>query len=171
MDGDSDEDADDHTHEEQVGEAGTDERERHALGREDARHDAEVDDRLQADEEQAAGHEQELEKIRRAAHVPAAGGRLAARAATGEVKLQHDGRERRYLISDFSGGKPAPVVFVLHGGGGHPENAQNMSQFDVIAAESDHYNLRVPYVNALHDGQQMNAMLMSLGRGLTEWLR
>jgi len=62
------------------------------------------------------------------------GGRLAARAATGEVKFQHDGRERRYLISDFSGGKPAPVVFVLHGGGGHPENAQNMSQFDVIAA-------------------------------------
>ncbi len=51
-----------------------------------------------------------------------------------DVKLQHDGRERRYLISDFSGGKPAPLVFVLHGGGGHPENAQNMSQFDVIAA-------------------------------------
>ena len=62
------------------------------------------------------------------------GGRLAARAATDDVKIQHDGRERRYLISDFSGGKPAPVVFVLHGGGGHPENAQNMSQFDVIAA-------------------------------------
>jgi polyhydroxybutyrate depolymerase len=62
------------------------------------------------------------------------GGHLAARPATGEVKLQHDGRERRYLISDFSGGKPAAVVFVLHGGGGHPENAQNMSQFDVIAA-------------------------------------
>jgi polyhydroxybutyrate depolymerase len=54
--------------------------------------------------------------------------------ASVDVKLQHDGRERRYLISDFSSGKPAPVVFVLHGGGGHPENAQNMSQFDVIAA-------------------------------------
>ena len=48
--------------------------------------------------------------------------------------LRHDGRERRYLLHDYSGGKPAPVVFVLHGGGGHPENAENMSQFDVIAA-------------------------------------
>ena len=45
------------------------------------------------------------------------------------------------------------------------------SLFDVIAAESDHYNLRVQYVNALHDGQQMNAMLTSLGTGLSEWLR
>jgi polyhydroxybutyrate depolymerase len=51
-----------------------------------------------------------------------------------DAKLQHDGRERRYLINDYSGGKPAPLVIVLHGGGGHPENAQNMSQFDVIAA-------------------------------------
>lgn len=45
------------------------------------------------------------------------------------------------------------------------------SLFDVIAAESDHYNLRVQYVNALHDGQQMNATLGSLGPGLTAWLR
>lgn len=51
-----------------------------------------------------------------------------------DAKLQHDGRERRYLINDYSGGKPAPVVIVLHGGGGHPENAQTMSQFDAIAA-------------------------------------
>ena len=43
--------------------------------------------------------------------------------------------------------------------------------FDVIAAETDHYNLRVQYVNALHDGQQMNAMLTSLGTGLTAWLQ
>lgn len=45
------------------------------------------------------------------------------------------------------------------------------SLFDVIAAESDHYNLRVQYVNALHDGQQMNATLTSLGTGLSDWLR
>ncbi len=45
------------------------------------------------------------------------------------------------------------------------------SLFDVIAAESDHYNLRVQYVNALHDGQQMNAMLTSLGTGLSAWLQ
>ena len=45
------------------------------------------------------------------------------------------------------------------------------SLFDVIAAESDHYNLRVQYVNALHDGQQMNATLTSLGTGLSDWLK
>ena len=45
------------------------------------------------------------------------------------------------------------------------------SLFDVIAAETDHYNLRVQYVNALHDGQQMNAMLTSLGTGLSAWLQ
>ena len=44
------------------------------------------------------------------------------------------------------------------------------SLFDVIASESDHYNLRVQYANALHDGQQMNATLTSLGTGLTGWL-
>ena len=44
------------------------------------------------------------------------------------------------------------------------------SLFDVIAAESDHYNLRVQYINALHDGQQTNATLLSLGTGLTGWL-
>lgn len=45
------------------------------------------------------------------------------------------------------------------------------SLFDVIAAESDHYNLRIQYVNALHDGQQMNATLTSLGTGLSQWLQ
>ena len=42
------------------------------------------------------------------------GGRLAARAATDDVKIQHDGRERRYLISDFSGGKPAAGIPRMH---------------------------------------------------------
>ncbi len=45
------------------------------------------------------------------------------------------------------------------------------SLFDVMSAELEHYNLRVAYVNALHDGQQMNAQLLSLGRGVSEWLR
>ena len=45
------------------------------------------------------------------------------------------------------------------------------SLFDVMGAETEHYNLRVAYVNALHDAQQLNANLLSLGRGLSDWLR
>ena len=44
------------------------------------------------------------------------------------------------------------------------------SLFDVMGAEAEHYNLRISYINALCDGQQMNANLLSLGRGVTEWL-
>jgi outer membrane protein TolC len=40
------------------------------------------------------------------------------------------------------------------------------SLFDVMAAEGDHYGLRVSYVNALYDGQQSNALLWSLGLGV-----
>ncbi len=45
------------------------------------------------------------------------------------------------------------------------------SLFDVMSAEAEHYNLRIGYVNAIHDGEQLNAVLLSLGRGVTEWLR
>ncbi len=45
------------------------------------------------------------------------------------------------------------------------------SLFDVMGTEAEHYQLRVAYINALHDGQQMNAMLLSLGRGVQQWLR
>ena len=45
------------------------------------------------------------------------------------------------------------------------------SLFDVMGAEAEHYNLRISYINALCDGQQLNANLLSLGRGVTEWLR
>ncbi len=45
------------------------------------------------------------------------------------------------------------------------------SLFDVMAAEGDHYNLRVAYVNALYDGQQANALLWSLGGGIFNWLQ
>jgi outer membrane protein TolC len=45
------------------------------------------------------------------------------------------------------------------------------SLFDVMATESEHYNLRVSYINALIDGQQLNANLLSLGRGVSQWLQ
>jgi outer membrane protein, adhesin transport system len=45
------------------------------------------------------------------------------------------------------------------------------SLFDVMGAEAEHYNLRINYVNAIVDGQQLHANLLSLGRGVNEWLR
>lgn len=45
------------------------------------------------------------------------------------------------------------------------------SLFDVMAAEGDHYGLRISLVNALIDGQQSNAVLLSLGRGVAQWLQ
>ena len=40
------------------------------------------------------------------------------------------------------------------------------SLFDVMAAEGDHFNMRVQYIDALYDTQQSNALLWSLGLGL-----
>lgn len=45
------------------------------------------------------------------------------------------------------------------------------SLFDVMSTESEHYALRVSYLNSLHDGQQANALLRSLGLGLNAWLQ
>lgn len=45
------------------------------------------------------------------------------------------------------------------------------SLFDVMGTEAEHYALRVAFINALHDGQQMNAMLRSMGSGIGDWLR
>lgn len=45
------------------------------------------------------------------------------------------------------------------------------SLFDVMGAESDHYALRVSYVNALYDGQQSTALLWSLGLGVLSRLQ
>ena len=39
---------------------------------------------------------------------------------------------RTYQVHDFSGGKKAPMVIVMHGGGGNAANAIMMTQFDVI---------------------------------------
>ncbi len=45
------------------------------------------------------------------------------------------------------------------------------SLFDVMSAEGDHYNTRVQYVDALYDTQQSNALLWSLGLGLSVTLQ
>jgi outer membrane protein TolC len=45
------------------------------------------------------------------------------------------------------------------------------SLFDVMAAEGDHYNLRISYVNALYDAQEADALMVSLGAGLKTWLQ
>lgn len=44
------------------------------------------------------------------------------------------------------------------------------SLFDVMSAESDHFNLRITYVNSLYDGYQATAQLRSMGSGLSTWL-
>ena len=45
------------------------------------------------------------------------------------------------------------------------------SLFDVMSAEGDHFNLRLAYVDALHDGQQSVALLWSLAGGVQQPLR
>ena len=45
------------------------------------------------------------------------------------------------------------------------------SLFDVMSSESDHFNLRVAYVNALYDGYLANSQMRSLGGGVLGWLR
>lgn len=44
------------------------------------------------------------------------------------------------------------------------------SLFDLMSAESEHYQLRVSYVNALHDGFQASMQLRAAGAGLLPWL-
>lgn len=44
------------------------------------------------------------------------------------------------------------------------------SLFDVISAESEHYQLRLSYVHALHEGYSASAQLRNVGEGLLPWL-
>jgi len=54
-------------------------------------------------------------------------------ASSGEQTMTHGGRTRSYLVHDFSRGANAPVVIVLHGGGGNAANAVTMTGFDRVA--------------------------------------
>lgn len=57
-----------------------------------------------------------------------------ARVGDEERTLAHGGRQRTYLVHDFGRGQPAPVVVVLHGGGGNAANAVRMTGFDRVGA-------------------------------------
>lgn len=43
------------------------------------------------------------------------------------------------------------------------------SLFDLISAENEHYQMRIAYVNALHDGYAASAQLRNAGEGLLPW--
>lgn len=44
------------------------------------------------------------------------------------------------------------------------------SLFDLMSAETDHFTLRIAYVNSLFDGYEANAQLRSMGGGLSSWI-
>ena len=44
------------------------------------------------------------------------------------------------------------------------------SLFDLIAAENEHYQLRIAYINALHDGFSASAQMRNASSGLLPWI-
>lgn len=59
--------------------------------------------------------------------------RRGAGTGDGARSLGYGGRVRTYLVHDFARTTPAPVVIVLHGGGGNAANAVMMTGFDRLA--------------------------------------
>ena len=54
-----------------------------------------------------------------------------------DEKLTVDGRERRYLVHDFSVGQSTALVILLHGAGGSGDNMARQTGFDAVAARED----------------------------------
>jgi polyhydroxybutyrate depolymerase len=73
----------------------------------------------------------------RRAVIPASGG------AQDEQTIVVGGRSRTYLIRDFAQDAAAPLVIVLHGGGGDAQTAEEKTGFDRVAAR-DHFIVVYP---------------------------
>jgi len=79
-----------------------------------------------------------------------------------ERTLRFDDRDRTFLLHDFAGSDiPAPLVIVLHGGGGNAENAVQMTGFDRVAA-------RERFIVAYPDGTRNDRPRGRLGQALRE---
>ena len=60
---------------------------------------------------------------------------VSAAAANSDETIMVDGRARRYLVHDFATGSDlAPLVILLHGGGGSGQNMVEQTGFDAVAA-------------------------------------
>src|SRR5690606_16831368 len=59
---------------------------------------------------------------------------LADAATFSDEMLSVDGHQRRFLVHDFAGPEPAPLVILLHGGGGNGENMVAQTGFDAVAS-------------------------------------
>jgi polyhydroxybutyrate depolymerase len=79
-------------------------------------------------------------------------GPVSLETGTYEVRLEHDGRQRRYLLHVPPGvtpaGEPLPLVFVLHGVGGSADSVDALTGF-VPIADRERFLLAFPSAASL----------------------